>query len=581
MSLLRCCCVLSAEMCSSLLSGVAVGETSVATAPVESAVEILPPEEPWAGLTRGEWDARWWQWAVSMPDEINPNFDTSGERCGYGQSGPVFFLPGNVIGEEPAEITCVVAAGTAIYVNVAGTECSTVEPPPFFGRTEAELRACATETLNRATDYQARVDGQDVADLDAYRTESPLFTLTFADDNTFGVEPGVAQSVSEAYSFIIAPLPPGEYEIAVSTMFAGAPAPFATTATVIVEAPHVIEAAPTGEVADSVSDGSSAPFSDVDSGEWELVRPGGDCQCSDGTDYAFFVRHDDPAKVMFFLQGGGACFSADTCNPSSGTYDPNIDSLDNPALLDGIFDSARPDNPFRDHSVVFVPYCTGDIHIGNNAAEYSPELTVQHRGWVNGTAARDYLAENFPDAAQVVVVGASAGSMAAPLYAGAISDQLPDAQITVLADSSGAYPDATNSAIADVWGSNTTRAAFPEYTGDWSLPRFFVAAGLHDPEIVMARFDFAFDAVQSEFMAMTGADTSDLVASMDSNEALIEEAGVTQHSYTAPGDNHTIVQGSEFYEMVVSDVPLVDWVTALIGGQPMEDVHCDDCQAPG
>ncbi len=92
-----------------------------------------------------------------------------------------------------------------------------------------------------------------------------------------------------------------------------------------------------------------------------------------------------------------------------------------------------------------MPYCTGDVHIGNATAEYSPELTVQHKGWVNGTAARDYLAENFPDAAQVVVVGASAGSIAAPLYAGSISDLLPDAQITVLADSSGAYPDATNS----------------------------------------------------------------------------------------------------------------------------------------
>ncbi len=78
---------------------------------------------------------------------------------------------------------------------------------------------------DRATDFQARINGQDVADLDAYRTESPLFTLTFAEDNIFGVQPGVAQSVSAAYSLIIAPPPPGEYEIAVSTMFGGAPAP--------------------------------------------------------------------------------------------------------------------------------------------------------------------------------------------------------------------------------------------------------------------------------------------------------------------------------------------------------------------
>jgi Pectinacetylesterase len=342
-------------------------------------------------------------------------------------------------------------------------------------------------------------------------------------------------------------------------------------------APPATDSSPT-----SVANSSSAPVSDVVvSDEWEIVRPGGDCECADGTEYVFFVRNADPAKVVFFLQGGGACFSADTCNPSSGTYDPNVDSRDDPALLGGIFDFGRPDNPFGDYSVVFVPYCTGDVHLGTNAAEYSPELTVQHKGWVNGTAGRDYLAENFPDAAQVVVVGASAGSIAAPPYAGVISDQLPDAQITVFADGSGAYPDATNPQIVDLWGSSAVRSTFPEYTGEWSLPRYFVAAGLHDREIVMARFDFAFDAVQAEFMTMIGADTSDLKASMDSNEALIEEAGVTQHSYTAPGDNHTVVLDSQFYDTVVTDVPLVDWVTALIGGEPMDDVHCEDCEARG
>jgi hypothetical protein len=31
-------------------------------------------------------------------------------------------------------------------------------------------------------------------------------------------------------------------------------------------------------------------------GEWEVVRPGGDCQCAHGTEYAFFVRNADPTK---------------------------------------------------------------------------------------------------------------------------------------------------------------------------------------------------------------------------------------------------------------------------------------------
>jgi hypothetical protein len=122
-----------------------LSETTVATTPDTAAetparpesaeVEILPPDEPWGGLTRGEWDARSWQWVLSLPEDINPWGDTTGERCGYGQSGPVFLLT-----PVEDEITCVVAEGTAIWVNVANTECATVEPPPFFGRTEEELR---------------------------------------------------------------------------------------------------------------------------------------------------------------------------------------------------------------------------------------------------------------------------------------------------------------------------------------------------------------------------------------------------------------------------------------------------------
>ena len=55
-------------------------------------------------------------------------------------------------------------------------------------------------------------------------------------------------------------------------------------------------------------------------------------------------------------------------------------------------------------------------------------------GYVNGTAALDFVAATAPGASEVVVVGESAGSIAAPLYAGLVSDRLPDARITVLAD---------------------------------------------------------------------------------------------------------------------------------------------------
>ena len=48
---------------------------------------------------------------------------TGDERCGYGQSGPVFFMPGGPGVGVP--LRCVVAEGIAILINVASAACST------------------------------------------------------------------------------------------------------------------------------------------------------------------------------------------------------------------------------------------------------------------------------------------------------------------------------------------------------------------------------------------------------------------------------------------------------------------------
>jgi hypothetical protein len=185
-----------------------------------------------------------------------------------------------------------------------------------------------------------------------------------------------------------------------------------------------------------------------------------------------------------------------------------------------------------------------------------------------------------------VVAGTSAGSVAVPVYAGLLSDALPGAQVTTLADSSGAYPDepALSTDILQRWGAFETMPDWQVNQGlaaeGWGFTRFWIQAGLHDPNILMARFDHAFDAVQAQRMAMAGLDAADLLEWIDNNEAAIEEAGLTQHSYTARGAEHGILDDEEFYMMEVNGVALVDWVEALIAREPLDDVHCDDC-GPG
>jgi hypothetical protein len=314
---------------------------------------------------------------------------------------------------------------------------------------------------------------------------------------------------------------------------------------------------------------------------WKRVVPGGDCQCSDGSKFNFWVRKANPKKVVFYLQGGGACFSAKTCAPGRELYTTDIGSDEGPTGQGGMFDLSDERNPLADYSIVYVPYCTGDVHIGNTTTRYARGLTVRHKGYVNGTAALDHLAAAFPDATDVAVMGESAGSVAAPLYAGLVSDRLPEARITVLADGSGTYPEVPrlNDIIA-AWGAGKALPDWAKSAGRirWSFPRFFIQSARHDPTIVFARHDHAYDEVQEFWYPIAGIPSKDLLSLIDANEAQIERAGVNLLSYTAPGGEHTVLSDEPFYTQQVNGRRFADWLTRLIERKPVDDVHCRQCR---
>jgi hypothetical protein len=319
---------------------------------------------------------------------------------------------------------------------------------------------------------------------------------------------------------------------------------------------------------------------------WDVITAPADCMCSDGSGFEFFVHRADPAKVVFFLEGGGACFDAGTCGPDSTSFKRTVGHDDQLSdVTAGIFDFTNPDNPFKDWSVVYVPYCTGDVHIGNATTDYGNGVVIQHKGYVNGTTALNATKELFPGIDELVVTGESAGSIPTPLYAGMASDLFPDASIKVLADGSGAYPDVPviNATIGTQWGTMNAVPPWPENAGvtpeTWSLPGLFVHAHQHAPQVVFARHDYAFDKTQEFFAGLAGIPANELVTLIDQNEQEIEASGMELFSYISPGDSHTIIGGPNFYTQVVNGVSLRQWVADLVDGTPIQDVHCTDCTA--
>ena len=390
-------------------------ETSVGTASETAAIEILPPDESWGGLTRGEWDARAWQWSVSQPVDIDASLAVTKDSCGYGQSGPVFFLLGS-------QQTCVVAEGTAILVKVAGVECSTLEPEPYFGRDDAELRACATAALSdEVADLQARVNGQEVADLESYLTESPMFTLTWPENNRFGIEPGVAQSVSAAYNFIIAPPPPGEYEIFTSVAINGET--FANTVTVIVEAPRVVGVTPSTGTPDSVTDTSDVAIG-TGSSQRLAPRPAGTTDAPLGY-YEYLPPDydgDESSPLLVFLHGYGE--SGDGSELELGilraTGIPQLIETDRwPS--ERPFVVLAPQHAYPQEEEHFAP-CDGVLHFGSCAMRIQHDLRHPENGSIclTPTEIHDFLtyaiANYDVDPDRVYLTGLSCGAFGAWEY---------------------------------------------------------------------------------------------------------------------------------------------------------------------
>lgn len=340
--------------------------------------------------------------------------------------------------------------------------------------------------------------------------------------------------------------------------------------------------------------GNALPaLADLRSG-WSLLEPGGETICSNGTPFAFYIRPGSADKLLIYFQGGGACWFGEICDlEMTPTYDPVVDENDHPARAAGIFDYANPENPFTRYTTVFIPYCTADVHIGDNVTTYpvaatdsteAHEVTIQHKGHVNVQAVLDWTFATFTAPQTVFITGSSAGAFPSAFYLSYVAEQYPDAHIAQLADGAGGYRGMDNATFNDAWGTMSVLPDYPEYENitpeNALLEDYLIAAARRYPTLTVTQYNTAGDDVQLQFLALGGITDTPLLDLLEANYADIRNAVPNFRAFTAGGTEHTILARPEFYAYEADGVRFRDWIAALVSGEPVDDVMCSDCSQP-
>ncbi|WP_455203347.1 pectin acetylesterase-family hydrolase [Kaarinaea lacus] len=335
-----------------------------------------------------------------------------------------------------------------------------------------------------------------------------------------------------------------------------------------------------------------------------------------GSEYSFYFRPGKKDKVVFFFDHGGACYDYATCVGSlqspDPVYDPILDADDIPSIalggardIDGLFDAKNKDNAFRKWSMVFIPYCTGDIHVGSKDTTYSipglpaPEATVQHRGFDNFLAVLEWAKTKFKksnkrhkhhdqDVEEILVAGSSAGAYGAALNYPHIQDSFPQAESFLVAD-------AGNGVLSDSFLEKSIRGddsnwgfaqnlptgvagveAILTAPADLFTPLYFSLLSNSYPQVKIAQYTTSWDAIQVLFLnIMQNEDpsqwpnlTPEVFGQWHFTMLAFANAISTAPNYRffhAPGCVHTALRHSDRYyaDTTNSGLSLANWLDAM------------------
>jgi len=375
-------------------------------------------------------------------------------------------------------------------------------------------------------------------------------------------------------------------------------------------------------IADAAILGASVS-SDVPSDTFLTVAPEGPvayegksytAQCIDGGPYAYFVKRGTENKVLYYFQGGGACWEQLTCGIP--VCADSVDQSDNPAnFMGGFGDISNPDNPFRNWNIVFVSYCSCDIHFGDAAQDYdnvnpSNPLHVEHRGFQNSKIVEKFAREHFVNPDVVFVTGSSAGAYGAWFNAPNLQLAWPGSRFHVLADAgNGVITPEFRQEFFPNWDfEKNVPDEFPElqglFDGQSGIPEYTEVVTSLFPDTTWSHYTSAFDGGsggQTGFYNLMLNDNDPIAAltwwdgscafnaqmrtqAMDTYDAIHMTPADNYRYYIGTGSRHTMWGSNKVYTDTTGGVPtIVDWVNAqMASGAGSNDpswtnVECTNC----
>jgi hypothetical protein len=179
------------------------------------------------GSPGGDLIGDWYAQNLAQPAAHAP-FNGTADLClDIGHRGRVLSPAGGLI--SPEGMTCAVKGDRPVAVVMTSADCSTAEPPPFYGRTEAEQRDCAIgwATGQNVTSITIQVDREPAVDILAPRffAVSPQRFTVCNRDPVFGAKPGPARFVAAGYMAEIRGMDRGRHDMTAIPSVNGTPLP--------------------------------------------------------------------------------------------------------------------------------------------------------------------------------------------------------------------------------------------------------------------------------------------------------------------------------------------------------------------